>query len=61
MFGYGALLDSLTITPNNFRGQWEHVNPVLFISFIESILGYRNIPELSSSGQWHFKRDIPFA
>ena len=61
MFGHGALLDSLTITANNFRGQWDHVNPVLFISFIESILGYRNIPELSSAGQWQFKRDIPFA
>lgn len=61
MFGYGALLDSLMMTPNNFRAQWDHVNPVLCISFIESILGYRNIPELSGGGQWHFKRDIPFA
>ena len=61
MFGYGALLDALTITPNNFRGQWDHVNPVLCISFIESVLGYRNIPELSSAGRWQFKRDEPFA
>ena len=61
MFGYGNLMDSLIITPRSHRAQWDPVNPVLFLSFIESILGYRNIPEMSSFGYWQFKRNVPFA
>ena len=29
MFVYGALLDSQTITSNNFRAQWDHASPEL--------------------------------
>ena len=53
-------MDSVKITPSNFRAEWDYINPTLFISFIETVLGYQNIPEMSSSSQWQFRRDTPF-
>ena len=60
LFGYGNLLDSLTIAPTNDRANWSPVNPILILSFVESVLEYRSVPEMSRGGQWQFRRDAPF-
>ena len=57
LFGYGSFFDSVQMTPRNPRGSWESVNPILVISFIESVLGYQMIPGMSGNGHWQFKRE----
>ena len=59
-FGYGALLDSLTITPGDSRSAWANINPILILSFVESVLGYSPVASGSSDSQWYFKRDVGF-
>lgn len=59
-FGYGALFDSLVITPGDPRSDWANINPILILSFIESVLGYSPVASGSSDSQWYFKRDVAF-
>lgn len=59
-FGYGALFDSLTITPGDSRAGWASINPILILSFIESVLGYTPVASGSSESQWYFKCDVGF-
>lgn len=59
-FGYGALFDSLTITPGDPRAGWASINPILILSFIESVLGYSPVASGSTESQWYFKRDVGF-
>lgn len=58
--GYGALFDSLTITPGDSRSAWANINPILILSFVESVLGYSSVASGSSESQWYFKRDVEF-
>lgn len=58
--GYGALFDSLTITPGDSRSAWPNINPILILSFVESVLGYSSVASGSSESQWYFKRDVEF-
>ena len=59
-FGMGVLFDTLTIEPTDHRQISTNINPILILSFVESILGYRPVGPASSDSQWHFKRDLPF-
>lgn len=58
--GYGALFDSLIITPGDSRSGWANINPIFILSFIESVLGYSLVASGSSDSQWYFKRDVGF-
>jgi hypothetical protein len=60
MFGYGNLFDSLTISPNSPRPAWDYINPVLVLSFVESILQYKIVSEMSAGGRWYYRRDVAF-
>ena len=61
LFGYGGLFDCLTLTSGDSRGAWVNINPVLILSFVESVLGY-TLVESKSGGesQWYFKREGGF-
>ncbi|KAL8693452.1 MAG: hypothetical protein Q9218_001723 [Villophora microphyllina] len=60
LFGYGNLFDSLKIEPFNPRATWDPINPVFILSFIENVLAYRMLLELSTGSQWQFRRDVAF-
>lgn len=60
LIGYGALFDSLTITSGDPRSGWANINPILILSFIESVLGYSPVASGSSDSQWYFKHEIGF-
>ena len=60
LFGYGGLFDSVTITPGDPRSGWVNINPVLVLSFVESVLGYTPVVGASGESQWYFKRDVGF-
>ena len=66
MLGYGGLFDALSIRIQDSRsggGVGVGLNPVLILSFVESVLGYESVPSSSSSGnesQWYFKRVVAF-
>ncbi|KAI9816268.1 MAG: hypothetical protein M1827_001869 [Pycnora praestabilis] len=59
-FGYGALFDSLSLTPGDKRADWVDINPIFVLSFIEGVLGYQPVKEGSGKNQWYFKRAEPF-
>lgn len=59
-FGYGAMFDSLTITPGDRRSDWVNINPILILSFIEGVLGYSPVAGASGESPWYFKRDVAF-
>lgn len=60
--GYGALFDTLSISPGDPRGTWSDINPIFLLSFVEGVLGYRPIGDESGNGGsvWYFKRDVAF-
>ncbi len=60
LIGYGGLFDSVTITPGDPRSGWVNINPVLILSFVESVLGYSPVTSAGSESQWYFKRDVGF-
>lgn len=60
MFGYGNLFDALTISPHRSRAEWDSINPILVLSFIESVLQYKIISELSGGNRWSYRRDVAF-
>ena len=61
-FGYGGLCDALSIRAQGSRSGYENLtlNPVLVLSFVESVLGYSPVANWSGESQWYFKRYVGF-
>lgn len=57
MFGFGVSYDRLTMTVEG-RNPDCLVSPMLVLSFVEGVLGYKNVSGDGSS--WIFRRDIGF-
>jgi hypothetical protein len=57
-FGLGTYFDTLEIQPTNERDPWYNPNPVLVLSFVQSVLGYTL--DFQDRDTWHFKREKQF-
>ncbi|KIW89577.1 uncharacterized protein Z519_09733 [Cladophialophora bantiana CBS 173.52] len=60
-FGFGLFSDSLTIEPFDHYQRHVVVNVALILTFIQGVLGYQRVIEMSGAGNWEFRRDTPFA
>jgi hypothetical protein len=57
-FGMGTSYDTIEVEPSR-RDPWYPVTPVMFLTFIEGVLGYKQVYE--NVDTWDFKRDTPFS
>jgi len=61
--GYGALYDSLKVVPGDVRANWDEINPILILNFVEGVLGYRPVGDEgggAAGSKWYFKREVAF-
>lgn len=54
----GLFFDALNIDAKSDRVQ---LNPVLILSFVESVLGYALLRTTSGGNEWTFRRETAFA
>jgi hypothetical protein len=51
--------ETLIIQPQDSKWQWVKISPILIMTFVESVLGYKQTWQDSNS--WSYRRDRPFA
>lgn len=60
-FGHGVLFDVVKFELEDSHQQWMEMNVVPFLAFIENVLGYTDTQTGRDDGQWHYKRNVPYA